>query len=186
MQIANFRAFEIDVFIIAHLIGEDDALPIIIGTGRKTKTAIQISMHRILLPKKLEKIVVEKNEFNVDCTFDNQLMIEIFSGKLAVFHDEAMLFIEAARVGRTNILESMLEVNPDLDINATNFRKESALILAVKNSHEASVNLLLKTKGIDAHIKDGKGSGTLHWMAQNGDQKIVKLILNQYVSTNVS
>ena len=79
--------------------------------------------------------MVEKNEFNVDCTFDNQLMIEIFSGKLAVFHDEAMLFIEAARVGRTNILESMLEVNPDLDINATNFRKESALILAVKNSY---------------------------------------------------
>ena len=156
-------------------------MPIIIGTGRKTKTAIQISMHRILLPKKLEKIVVEKNEFNVDCSFDNQLMIEIFSGKLAVFHDEAMLFIEAARVGRTNILESMLEVNPDLDINATNFRKESALILAVKNSHEASVNLLLKSKGIDAYIKDGKGSSTLHWMAQNGDQKIIKLILNQYV-----
>ena len=70
-------------------------------------------MHRVLVSKKCEKLVVEKTEFDVDsATFDNQLMINIFSGKLAVFRDEAMLFIEAARVGKTKLLESMLDTNP--------------------------------------------------------------------------
>ena len=95
--------------------------------------------------------MVEKNEFNVDCTFDNQLMIEIFSGKLAVFHDEAMLFIEAARVGRTNILESMLEVNPDLDIKADDSKKVMAdkhisqnIRLPAKNLNFYAVNRQIK------------------------------------------
>ena len=93
--------------------GEEDAIPVIIGKGQKTRTPITISMHRVLVSKKCEKLVVEKTEFDVDsATFDNQLMINIFSGKLAVFRDEAMLFIEAARVGKTKLLESMLDTNP--------------------------------------------------------------------------
>ena len=93
--------------------GEEDAIPVIIGKGRRTRTPITISMHRVLVSKKCEKLVVEKTEFDVDsATFDNQLMINIFSGKLAVFRDEAMLFIEAARVGKTKLLESMLDTNP--------------------------------------------------------------------------
>lgn len=88
---------------------EDDSLALIIGKGKTTKMPLTLSVHRILLEKafmekRKEKLIVEKYEFTVDCTFDNQLMIEIFSGKIAVIHDPSMLFIEAARVGRTFIL----------------------------------------------------------------------------------
>jgi len=85
-----------------------------------------------------------------------------------------------------SIVESMLESNPDdIDVNRKNFRQESALILAAKNSHTSSLSFLYSLKNIDPFITDGKGNTALHFMAIKNDKNVVDIILNQYVSIAV-
>ena len=111
---------------------EDDDINLIIGTGKKTRTPLSISIRRVIIDKKTEKIVVQKTEFIIDKGFDNILMIEIFAGKFAAFHDVTTLLIDSARVGRPGLIQSILEENPKIDVNAKNFKGESALISAAK------------------------------------------------------
>ena len=85
--------------------------------------------------------------------------------------------------GFFSIVESMLESNPDdIDVNRKNFRQESALILAAKNSHTSSLSFLYSLKNIDPFITDGKGNTALHFMAIKNDKNVVDIILNKYVS----
>ena len=98
---------------------KEDAVELTIG---KSQTGpITLSIHRIILDKKVEKIVVQKTEFQTGKTFDNVLMVEIFAGKVAVFHDESNLLINAARVGKSDLIASILE-NKEIDVNGKNFR----------------------------------------------------------------
>ena len=119
---------------------EDENINLIIGKGKKTGTALSISIRRVILDKKTEKMVVQKTEFIIDNEFDNLLMIEIFAGKFAAFHDMTTLMIDAARVGRSEMIQSILEENPNIDINAKNFKGESALISAAKSGNLKLIN----------------------------------------------
>ena len=98
---------------------KEDAVELTIGKSQKGP--ITLSIHRIILDKKVEKIVVQKTEFQTGKTFDNVLMVEIFAGKVAVFHDESNLLINAARVGKSDLIASILE-NKEIDVNGKNFR----------------------------------------------------------------
>ena len=80
----------------------------------------------------------------------------------------------------------MLESNPDIDVNLKNFRQESALILAAKNSHASSLNFLYSLKNVDPFITDGKGNTALHFMAMANDKNVVDIILNKYVSNVIT
>ena len=55
--------------------------------GKKTGIPLSISIRRVVLDKKVEKMVVQKTDFFIDDNFDNSLMIEIFAGKFAAFND---------------------------------------------------------------------------------------------------
>ena len=75
-----------------------------------------------------------------------------------------------------------LTLNSEIDVNAKNFRQESALILATKNSHESTLKMLFSLNNINPFITDAKGNTVLHQMAQHGGSNIVDLILKNYVS----
>lgn len=135
-------------------------------------------MHRVLLEKKTEKLAVHNLEFVIDCTFDNALMIELFAGKVAVHHDETNMLLTAARVGRTDLILSALDANPDFDINAKNFKEESALVLAAKHGNNDALKAIIRcSKHVDWRISDTKGNSALHYAALLGNLEALEILL---------
>ena len=171
-------------------VGEDDAIELVFGKGQKTKTPLSVTMHRIILDKskKQSKIVVQKTDFIVDEDFDQHLMIEIFSGKIAAFRDLSTLLIDAARIGRSDLMTSTLENHPDLDINAKNFKGQCALHMAAAsdlNNLEALKTLMAfgkSSKTLDWNITDDKGNTALHYAAKNGNLPASQLLAPKMVS----
>ncbi len=114
----------------------EDALELILGKGKKSKNPLTIPLHRVILDKKNEKIVTQKAEFLTGKNFDHVIMVEIFAGRLVAFRDNTMLLIDAARVGRSEIIAALLSQEQEcskVDVNAKNFKGESALISTVKS-----------------------------------------------------
>jgi ankyrin repeat protein len=109
-------------------------------------------------------------------------LIEVFAGKVAAFHDETTLMMSASRVGRTEIIATAMELDPELDINVKNFRGQSAFILAAEQSHTDTLKYLLgSAKNLDVAIQDSKGNTALHYAAKNGNLEAMKAILDKYV-----
>ena len=167
-------------------VGEEDGIELTVGKGKTSKIPLTVTLHRIILDKskKQSKIVVQKRDFIVDETFDNHLMIEIFSGKIAAFHDLSTLLIDAARIGRSDLIASTLENNPDLDINAKNFKGQCALHMAassVENLQALKTLMSHGTKTLDWNITDDKGNSCLHYAAKNGNITALQLLIPKTV-----
>lgn len=160
----------------------EDAIELVIGKGRKTNLPLSISIHRVILDKKTEKLVAQKTEFSVGKDFDNLLMVEIFAGKLVTFHDMTTLLIDAARVGRSEIISSVC-TETETDINAKNFKGESALISAIKSNNPEALNTLIKFGGdnLDYNISDDKGNTGLHHAARLGNLMAVQTLSGKFV-----
>ena len=59
--------------------------------------------------------------------------------------DESSLLLSASRVGRNEIVGSLLDANPDgIDVNAKNYRGEFALLAAAENGHLGVARTLLQ------------------------------------------
>ena len=170
-------------------VGEEDAIELVFGKGQKTKAPLSVSMHRIILDKskKQSKIVVQKTDFIIEEDFDHNLMIEIFSGKIAAFRDLSTLLIDAARIGNSDLMTSTLENNPDLDINAKNFKGQCALHMAASNEANLQSLKTLMTLGrkrsttLDLNITDEKGNTALHYAAKNGNMAACQLLVPKLV-----
>ena len=166
-------------------VGEEDKIELTIGKGKKSNIPLALSMHRIILDKskKQSKIVVQNTDFIVDETFDNHLMVEIFSGKIAVFHDVSTLLIDAARIGRSDLIISTIENNPDLNINAKNFKGQCALHMAASSidNFSALQALMSKGKNLEWDITDQKGNTCLHFAAKNGNLRAIQLLMPKMV-----
>ena len=171
-------------------VGEEDAIELVFGKGQKTKAPLSVSMHRIILDKskKQSKIVVQKTDFIIEEDFDHNLMIEIFSGKIAAFRDLSTLLIDAARIGNSDLMTSTLENNPDLDINAKNFKGQCALHMAALNEANLQSLKTLMTLGrkrtttLDLNITDEKGNTALHYAAKNGNMAACQLLVPKLVT----
>ena len=127
---------------------------------------------------------MQKTEFIIDTDFDNLLMVEIFAGKFVAFRDMTTLMIDAARVGRSDMIQSILDDNPDIDINAKNFKGESALISAAKSGNLEALKILIKNDGscLEYTICDNKGNTALHHAAKHGHLDILELLFSKFVS----
>ena len=164
---------------------EDDAIELIIGRGKKGKEPLSLSIRRVILDKKVEKIVAQKNEFLIDKKFDNVLMIEIFASKVVVFHDETTLLIDAARVGRSELIASILD-SSGIDVNAKNFKGESALLAAAKSPNNDALKTLLKHgKGIDFSVIDDKGNTVLHHAVKHGTIETLDILAAKFVNMSL-
>ena len=111
-------------------------------------------------------------------------MVEIFAGKFVAFRDMTTLMIDAARVGRSDMIQSILDDNPDIDINAKNFKGESALILAAKSGNIDALKILINNGGtiLEFGISDNKGNTALHHAAKQGNLDILELLSLKFVS----
>lgn len=159
----------------------DDALGLAIGIGCKTKQPLTIPVYRQLRDKKKPKMVAQGTKFRTDEDFDNILMVEIFAGKLVPFHDQTTLAIDAARVGRPELLISILQ-DASLDINSKNFKGESALISATKSGNNECLHAIIKhAKDIDFSITDDKGNTCLHHSAKIGNLEAVDFLAPNFV-----
>ena len=59
--------------------------------------------------------------------------------------DEFSLLLSASRVGRNEIVCSLIDANPDgIDVNAKNYREEFALLAAAENGHLGVARRLLQ------------------------------------------
>ena len=59
--------------------------------------------------------------------------------------DESSLLLSASRVGRNEIVCSLIDANPDgIDVNAKNYRQEFALLAAAENGHLGVARTLLQ------------------------------------------
>lgn len=161
---------------------EDDALSLVIGTGRKTKQPLSISVYRQVRDKKKPKMVAQNTKFQTNEDYDNILMVEIFAGKLVPFHDQTTLVIDAARVGRPEIIISILQ-DANVDINAKNFKGESALISAAKSGYNDCLYAIVKhAKEVDFSITDDKGNTCLHHAAKLGNLEAFTFLASNFVS----
>ena len=59
--------------------------------------------------------------------------------------DESSLLLSASRVGRNEIVCSLIDANPDgIDVNAKNYRQEFALLAAAENGHLGVARTLIQ------------------------------------------
>ena len=92
---------------------------------------------------------------------------------------------DAARVGRSDMIQSILEENPEIMINEKNFKGESALIAAVKSVNIETLKTIMKYgKNLDYSNTDDKGNTAIHHAAKLGNLKILELLSPKYVSAN--
>ncbi|WP_413699429.1 ankyrin repeat domain-containing protein [Psychromonas sp. KJ10-10] len=81
-----------------------------------------------------------------------------------------------ARTGDLRGFANLLQKNETLDLNATNQKGYSALMLAVYNGERDFCEALLRC-GADVHSRDFIGNTVLMGSAYKGDLDIVKLLL---------
>jgi len=70
-------------------------------------------------------------------------------------------------------------VHVPLDVNHTNFRGMSGLMLSAKNGHIEIVKLLMKLSKLNLNIQDKSGTTALLHATRRGQWEIVKLLLDE-------
>lgn len=90
-------------------------------------------------------------------------------------------FIKACEAGK--ISEIALFLSSGMDINTSDERHWTPLMIAAHNGNEEMVELLLKS-GADIQHKDIGGYNPLHWAALNGHERIVKLLIDKLADVN--
>ena len=112
--------------------GEEDAIDLAVAKDDKEGAEVKVKMFKVKEDKKV-KIVVAGSKFAIEEDESSEVMLEFFRGKVAAFRDRKALMFSSARVGKVTVLSSLLDAHPDVDVNATNLRGETPLILAVRN-----------------------------------------------------
>ena len=112
--------------------GEDDAIEVAVARDEEDGE-VRVTVCKVREDKKV-KVCVAGTKFAVEEPDQTvEVMLEFFRGKTAAFRDRKTLMFSAARVGRTEVLEALLEAHPEVDVNATNLRGETPLMLAVRS-----------------------------------------------------
>ncbi|MCJ1340882.1 hypothetical protein MMC09_006178 [Bachmanniomyces sp. S44760] len=92
---------------------------------------------------------------------------------------------EAAREGRTNIVESLLNANPRLAV----LRDQDDRLpvhWAASNNHVAIVEIFISQKGFDPDVQDGSGWTLLHIASSLSDgEELVGKLLRKEVDINM-
>lgn len=122
-----------------------------------------------------------------------------------LLHDRGPLLHWAARNGRTDVIEQILELKPQPNLEEKNHTGNTALMEAVKNRKIESVKKLLNAgadskptlihaldnneldilellieAGLDPNISiDDEKNTTLHWAAKKGNLEITEFLLNE-------
>ena len=77
--------------------------------------------------------------------------------------------------GNEDVVKQLLRtVDPDIKDRKS---RQTPLMWAARNGHEATVKLLLETSKVDADAKDEYSQTPLSWAARNGHEAVVKLLL---------
>ena len=85
----------------------------------------------------------------------------------------------AAYLRYEEIMVTLLETN-QLDVQATDFYGNTAIIWAAREGHERVVKLLLDRNGVNPNTLDNEcGQTPLSWAAMNGHEGVVKMLLEQ-------
>ncbi|KAI5785365.1 ankyrin repeat-containing domain protein, partial [Pyronema domesticum] len=92
-----------------------------------------------------------------------------------------MLFI--AYFGLDEIYEALIKKLNNVDVNRKIFGMTS-LLLAVKKGHYAVVRQLIAAEVIDIELKDVYGKTPLFYAAQDGQEDVVRLLLEKGACTN--
>jgi ankyrin repeat protein len=82
----------------------------------------------------------------------------------------------AARFGRDNILRLLLAKQFDWDLEARISNGRTALLLAVRNGHLTTIDLLLE-QGADPTAKDNQGWNAIHIAANFGQDNVLRPLL---------
>lgn len=90
----------------------------------------------------------------------------------------------ASTLGNPVILKFLIQEGPSLDVNASNSKGESPLLIATAKGHHASVAMLLDAGG-DPHVKDESGQTLLHHLASSGRQDILTLLQSEDILTSL-
>jgi ankyrin repeat protein len=81
----------------------------------------------------------------------------------------------AAERGNIKMMELLL-AREDVDVNAKDAAKRTALVLALQNDHEDVVNLLMKRKNLDPNIKNTAGRTILRWSCNKDSESTTYLL----------
>ena len=85
----------------------------------------------------------------------------------------------AAYLRYEEIVVTLLETN-QLDVQATDFHGNTAIIWAAREGHERVVKVLLERNGVNPNTPDNEcGQTPLSWAAKNGHEGVVKMLLEQ-------
>lgn len=90
-------------------------------------------------------------------------------------------FFDAARAGRVDMLQEFITAGYDL--NTSDGKGYTALILAAYNGHPQAVDLLLKA-GADACAEDQRGNTALMGAIFKGELSIARTLINTECSAN--
>jgi ankyrin repeat protein len=93
----------------------------------------------------------------------------------------ATYLLEAARVSSVSVARHLIAAGTD--VNATDHRKKSALLLATENGHSAIVPMLL-TAAADVNAADGDDKTALMYASEKGDVEIVQRLLTAGASVH--
>jgi hypothetical protein len=91
------------------------------------------------------------------------------------------LFFEAARDGRNDLLDGLLNAGMPVDIR--NKQDYTALILAAYHGQAGTVDLLIK-RGADACAADRAGNTSVMGAAFNGETKVVERLIDAHCDVN--
>lgn len=83
----------------------------------------------------------------------------------------------AAKKNKLKIIKALLKTK--IAVNNQNHDKETALIIAIQETNNEAVKLLLKNQDINLGLKDSlQGMTAIGWAAYKGNDEVMKLLLN--------
>lgn len=92
----------------------------------------------------------------------------------------------AARNGHESIICLLLEMHPEIDLSAQNYRKQTVLHLAAVCGHEKIVSLLLESVPGIGLAQDMENFTALHLAALKGHDSVVRVLLSKDPNTDHS
>jgi|GEM_PF-1952451 len=100
-----------------------------------------------------------------------------YSSKVTLLH-------EAVKYNNLLVVELLLN-QTNVDINAQNQLKKTALHLAAEKAQPRMVEFLVQ-KGANIHLRDENGYTALHFAAQNGNPTVVLILLSRIADVNAA
>jgi ankyrin repeat protein len=125
--------------------------------------------------ERAQGLLNNENKFSILGIFLGRLVSSSYHSQSTVFQSLPLHWV--AFFGVSSITRSTLEVTDNANVGE-NYRGMTPLGLAAETDHEAVVNLLVNTAGVNLNSKDWRGRTPLALAAQEGREAVVKLLVN--------